>query len=81
MLLDNKLVDNNSIEIKRIINQVNNENSSEQLTNVADSISLEINGKLNHLPLIERIISHKESKDNGSLKKLSDYLQLLELIR
>ena len=81
LLLDNKLVDNDSIEIKRIINQVNNENSSEQQTNIADSISLEITGKLNHLPLIERIKSHKESKDNGNLKRLSDYFQLLELIR
>ena len=81
LLLDNKLVNNDSIEIKRIINQVNNEDSSEQQINIADSISLEISGKLNHFSLIDRIKSYKESEDNGNLKKLSDYFQLLELIR
>jgi len=81
LLLDNKLVNNDSIEIKRIINQVNNEDSSEQQINIADSISIEISGKLNHFSLIDRIKSYKESEDNGNLKKLSDYFQLLELIR
>ena len=81
MLLDNKLVNNDSIEIKRIINQVNNEDSSEQQINIADSISIEISGKLNHFSLIDRIKSYKESEGNGNLKKLSDYFQLLELIR
>ena len=81
LLLDNKLLNKESIEIKRIINTVNNENSYEEQINISDSISLEISGKLNHLPIIERIKSYKKAEDNGNLKKLSAYYQLLELIR
>ena len=82
LLRENKLIDKESIKINRIINQVNNGEESMQDQSVSiDSISMEISGKITHLPLIERIESHKSSSDFGSFKKLSTYLELLELIR
>ena len=45
------------------------------------SIVLEISGKINHFPLIERINFHEKSENNGIYKKLSLYLKLLELLK
>ena len=82
LLLENKLIDKESIEINRIINQSSNNQSSfsEQVFPV-DSVAIEISGKILQLPLNERIQSSKESDDLGKFKKLSDYSKLLELLR
>ena len=82
LLRENKLIDKNSIKINRIMNQSNNSNESmsDQAVGI-DSISIDISGKIIHLPLLERIESHKASSDYGNYKKLSTYFELLELIR
>ena len=83
LLLENKLIDNKSMKINKIVNQVNNSessiigNSSPQI----DSISIVISGDLVYLPLEDRIQSHKVSKDYGNLEKLTNFYELLELIR
>ena len=82
LLLENKLINKESIKINRIINQSSNNQSSfsEQAIPV-DLVSIEISGEIIHLPLKERIKSSKSSNDLGSFKKLNDYFELLELLR
>ena len=81
LLLENKLIDRESIEINRIINQSsNNESSFSEQVFPVDSVAIEISGKILQLPLNERIQSSKESDDLGKFKKLSDYSKLLELL-
>ena len=81
LLLENKLIDKESIKINRIINQSNNQSSfSEQVTPV-DSVAIEITGKITHPSLLERIKTSKLSNDYGNFKKLSTYYELLELLR
>jgi len=83
LLMENKLIDNQSMKINRIINQVNNSepsmigNSSRPL----DSISIKISGKLVYLSMKDRIESHKASNDYGNFEKLNNFSVLLELIR
>ena len=83
LLMENKLINNTSLKINRIINQVNNSepsmigNSSRPL----DSISIEISGKLVYLSIKDRIESHKVSNDYGNFEKLRNFSELLELIR
>ena len=83
LLMENKLIDNKSLKINQIINQVNNYepsmigNSSRPI----DSISIEISGNLVYLPLEDRIKSHKASDDYGNLEKYTNFYDLLELIR
>ncbi len=82
LLLENKLIDKESIKINRIINQSsNNQSSFSEQAFPLDSVSIEISGKILHLPLKERIESSKLSNDLGSFKKLNNYFELLELIR
>ncbi len=82
LLLENKLIDKESIKINRIINQSsNNQSSFSEQAFTDDSIAIEISGKILHLPLKERIESSKSSNDLGNYKKLSNYYNLLELIR
>jgi len=82
LLLENKIIDKETIKIERIINQgISNESFTLQQEIPKESISIEINGKLNFLPLEERIKSHKSSEDFGNFRKLSDYLNLINLIR
>ena len=83
LLMENKLIDNKSMKINQIINQVSNSESSEigGSSSPLDSISISISGGLVYLPLKDRIQSHKESKDYGNLKKLNNFIELLELIR
>ena len=82
LLLENKLIDKESIEINRIINQSsNNQSSFSEQAFPVDSVAIEISGKIVHLPLKDRIQSSKESDDLGKFKKLSDYSELLELLR
>ena len=82
LLLENKLIDKESIKINRIINQSSNNQSSfsEQAIPV-DLVAIEISGEIIHLPLKERIQSSKFSNDTGTFKKLNDYFELLELLR
>ena len=83
LLMENKLIDNKSMKINQIINQVNNSepsmigNSSRPI----DSVSIRISGNLVYLPLKERIKSHELSEDYGYLEKLTNFVDLLELIR
>lgn len=83
LLMENKLIDNKSMKINQIINQGGNSESSEigDSFSPLDSISISISGGLVYLPLKDRIQSHKESKDYGSLEKLNNFVELLELIR
>jgi len=82
LLLENKLVDKESIKINRIINQsASNQSSFSEQALPVDSIAIEISGKIVHLPLKQRIESSKSSEDLGKFKKLSDYFELLELLR
>ena len=82
LLLENKLIDKESIKINRIINQSsNNQSSFSEQAFPLDSVSIEISGKILHLPLKERIESSKSSNDLGGFKKLNNYFELLELIR
>ena len=81
LLLENKLIDKESIKINRIINQSNNQSSFSEQTVPLDSVAIEITGKINQLSLKERIKSSKLSNDYGSFKKLSTYYELLELLR
>jgi len=82
LLLENKLIDKESIKINRIINQSNNNENSIIEQNVPnDLISIEISGKLVHLPLKERIKSYRESSNIGKFKKFSTYSELIELIK
>ena len=82
LLLENKLIDKESIKINRIINQSsNNQSSFSEQAFTDDSIAIEISGKILHLPLKEIIESSKSSNDLGNYKKLSNYYNLLELIR
>ena len=82
LLLENKLVDKESIKIKRIINQSSNSQASFSEESIpSESLAVEISGKLNHLSLLERIRASKASSDNGNLKKLSTYYKLLDLLR
>ena len=46
-----------------------------------DSVSILISGNLVYLPLKDRIQSHKVSDDYGNFEKLSNFIELLELIR
>ncbi len=83
LLMENKLIDNKSIKINQIINQVNNSESSMigNSSRPLDSISISISGDLVYLPLKDRIKSHKESKDYGNFEKLTNFFELFELIR
>ena len=81
LLLDNKLIDKDSIKIKRIISQSNNQSSFTQQSIPLESFAIEISGKIVHLSLIERIASSKESSDFGKANKLGTYYELIELLR
>ena len=82
LLLENKLIDKDSIKINRIINQSsNNQSSFSEQTFPVDSVSIDISGNILHLPLKERIQTSKLSNDLGKFKKLNDFFKLLELLR
>ena len=82
LLMENKLIDNKSLKIDKIVNQDNNSGSS-MMNNSSplDSISIKISGNLAYLPVKERIQFYKVSDDNGNFEKLSNFVELLELIR
>ena len=81
LLLDNKLIDKDSIKIKRIISQSNNQSSFTQQSIPLESFAIEISGKIVHLSLIERITASKASSDFGKAKELETYYELIELLR
>tara|TARA_Y100000991_G_scaffold211952_1_gene195254 strand:+ start:482 stop:1234 length:753 start_codon:yes stop_codon:yes gene_type:complete len=82
LLLENKLIEKDSIKINRIINQSsNNQSSFSEQTFPVDSVSIDISGNILHLPLKERIQLAKLSNDLGKFKKLNTYFELLELLR
>ena len=83
LLMENKLIDNKSMKINKIINRNNNSDSSMIGNSSAtiDSVSILISGNLVYLPLKDRIQSHKVSEDYGNFEKLSNFVELLELIR
>ena len=67
----------------RIINQVNNSEPSMigSSSRPIDSISIVISGDLVYLPLEDRIQSYKESDNYGNIEKLTNFFELLKLIR
>ena len=62
--MENKLIDNKSMKINQIINQVNNSEFSMigDSSRSLDSVSISISGNLVYLPLKDRIQSHKGIK-------------------
>ena len=82
LLMENKLIDNKSLKIDKIVNQDNNSGSS-MMNNSSplDSISIKISGNLKYLPVKDRIQFYKVSDDNGNFEKLSNFVELLELIK
>ena len=82
LLMENKLIDNKSLKIDKIVNQDNNSGSS-MMNNSSplDSISIKISGNLAYLPVKDRIQFYKVSDDNGNFEKLSNFVELLELIK
>ena len=83
LLMENKLIDNKSMKINQIINQVNNSEPSMigSYSRPIDSISIVISGDLVYLPLEERIQSYKESGNYGNIEKYTNFFELLKLIR
>ena len=83
LLMENKLIDNKSMKINQIINQFNNSEPSMigSSSRPIDSISIVISGDLVYLPLEDRIQSYKESDNYGNIEKLTNFFELLKLIR
>ena len=81
--MENKLIDNKSMKINQIINQVNNFEPSMigSSSRPIDSISIVISGDLVYLPLEDRIQSYKESDNYGNIEKLTNFFELIKLIR
>ena len=69
--MQNRLIDNKTMKVNRIINKSND----------SDSVSIQISGKLVYLPLKDKIQSYKEAEDYGNFSKLSDFVELLDLIK
>ena len=69
--MQNKLIDNKTMKVNRIINKPND----------SDYVSIQISGKLVYLPLKDKMQSLKESEDYGNFSKLTNFLELLELIK
>tara|TARA_A100001388_G_scaffold243268_1_gene200489 strand:+ start:1915 stop:2670 length:756 start_codon:yes stop_codon:yes gene_type:complete len=83
LLIENKIIDNKTLKINRLVNQSSNseQGSFDDNNSNNESIVLEVSGNIHQLSLEERLILHKESQDLGTHKKLSIYSKLLELLR
>ncbi len=83
LLIENKIIDRNSLKINRLVSQSSNMEQDGIRENISsnESIVLEVSGKLNQLSLRDRMQFHKESQNLGIYKKLSTYSKLLELLR
>ena len=83
LLMENKLIDNKSMKINQIVNQANNSNSSmnSDSSRLLNSVLITISGDLVYLPIKERIQSYKSSSDYGNFEKVTNFVELLELIR
>ena len=83
LLVENKIIDNKTLKINRLVNQSSNseQGSFDDNNSNNESIVLEVSGNLHQFSLEERLILHKESQDRGTHKKLSIYSKLLELLR
>ena len=83
LLVENKIIDNKTLKINRLVNQSSNseQGSFDENNSNNESIVLEVSGNIHQLSLEERLILHKESQDLGTHKKLSIYSKLLELLR
>ena len=83
LLIENKIIDNKTLKINRLVNQSSNseQESFDDNNSNNESIVLEVSGNIHQLSLEERLILHKESQDLGTHKKLSIYSKLLELLR
>ena len=83
LLVENKIIDNKTLKINRLVNQSSNseQGSFDDNNSNNESIVLEVSGNIHQLSLEERLILHKESQDLGTHKKLSIYSKLLELLR
>ena len=83
LLLENKIIDNETLKINRLVNQSSNREQGgfEDTNTNNDSIVLEVSGKLYQFSLDDRLILHRDSQDLGTYKKLSTYSKLLELLR
>ena len=71
LLMQNRLIDNKTMKVNRIINKSND----------SGYVSIQISGKLVYLPLKDKIQSYKEAEDYGNFSKLSDFVELLDLIK
>ncbi len=82
LLIDNKLINKETLKINRLVsqsNQVEQEMINQNVLN--ESIVLEISGKLNQFSLEDRIKSQKSSGNFGFYKKLDLYQSLINLLR
>ena len=82
LLIDNKLINKDTIKINRLVsqsNQLEQEMTAKNIQN--ESIILEISGKLNQFSLNERIESQKSSGNHGFYRKLDLYQSLIKLLR
>jgi len=82
LLIDNKLINKESIKINRLVSQANQLEQEMTSKNIpTESIILEISGKLNQFSLNERIESQKSSGNHGFYRKLDLYQSLIKLLR
>ena len=83
LLIENKIIDNKTLKIERLVSQSSNNDQENMELYVSnnETIVLEITGKLYQLPLKDRIKFHNESKNYGVFNKLTTYKKLLELLR
>lgn len=83
LLLENKIIDRNTLKINRLVSQSSNMEQQGPGESISsnESIVLEVSGKLYQLSLKDRIIFNKESENLGIYKKLITYSKLLELLR
>ena len=82
LLIDNKLINKESIKINRLVSQSNQLEQEMTSKNIpTESIILEISGKLNQFSLNERIESQKSSGNHGFYRKLDLYHSLIKLLK
>ena len=83
LLIENKIIDNKTLKINRLVNQSSNREQGglDDTSSNNESIVLEISGKLYQFSLNDRLILHRDSQDLGTYKKLSTYSKLLEFLR
>tara|TARA_Y100001968_G_C19382533_1_gene731076 strand:+ start:267 stop:998 length:732 start_codon:yes stop_codon:yes gene_type:complete len=79
LLIISPIINSNSIKVNRITGGANQNMSSIQSN--SNNLMFEIEGKLNHLGLEERVSFYKESANYGKIYKLEKYIKLKNLFK